>query len=124
MKALSTIALACALGCTGCLDVAGYGPTRFSGQVVDSITKAPIANAQLRMMPYWNSAWLTTGTTGSDGRFVATASRLSLFPPSSDELWTDARIEVVAEGYQTKTLSELDLTKSQSSNIAVYLIHR
>jgi hypothetical protein len=45
-------------------------------------------------------------------------------PVSADELWEDARIEVAAEGYQTQTLSELDLGKRESANVMVYLTRR
>jgi hypothetical protein len=125
MKTLSTVALLmCALACAGCLAITGYAPPRFSGQVFDSVTKAPIANAQVRITPYWSPDWLATGVSDSAGRFVATAPRISPLAVSPDELWTDARIEVVAEGYQAQPVAELDLAKRESTNIMVYLKRR
>lgn len=123
-KASYTVMLACALTCAGCVAVNGYAPPRFSGQVFDGASKVPIANAQVQVTQYWNPDWSASARSDAAGRFQTTPSRMFLFPVSAIELWTDARIEIAAEGYLTRELTEIDLTKRSFANIVVYLKHR
>ena len=93
---------------------------------MDSVTKAPIPNAQVSIAPFRAAAMPSTAISDSAGHFelAKTRTHISLLPISFDEAWIDARIEVSADGYETRRLVLLDLTGRTSPEIPVYLKHR
>jgi hypothetical protein len=112
--------------CTGCASFLGYDSPGFKGEILDSDTKAPIPNARVSVAPFWDPALMSTAISDSAGRFALTKAKtnISLIPISFDQAWIDARIEVSADGYETKQLVFLDLTGRPSPEIPVYLKHR
>jgi hypothetical protein len=126
MKMLCSVVLICVLSCAGCASVPGYDTPRFKGEVLDSVTKAPIPNAQVSVAPYWDPESTSKATSDAAGRFdIAKATlHISLSPISFDRAWIDARIEVSAEGYETKQVVLLDLPGRDSPEIPIYLKHR
>jgi carboxypeptidase family protein len=113
------------LGCAGCVATPGYEMPTFKGAVLDSMTNAPIANAQVLVTPFGGSGLAWSAVSDASGRFeVAKPRRYSLKHVPFDQAWIDARIDVSANGYEPRRVVMLDLTKRYLPDIIVPLMPR
>ncbi len=122
MKSFYVIVPICVLTCSGCIGTPGYEMPVFRGAVLDSMTNAPIANAQVRVTPFGGSGLTWTAVSNAAGRFeVERTRRRSLMPIPFKEGWVDAWVDVSAEGYEPQRVVMLDLTKRTLPEIMVAL---
>jgi hypothetical protein len=127
MKTLHWIALVCLPACTACVGSPGYEFPGLKGQVLDSMTKAPIAGATVSVTPFGGSGLRLTSASDPAGRFEVQRTTNHLGWYSGIPLtraWTDAHIDVSADGYQPQRSALLDLTKRTLPDVPVYLTHR
>jgi len=126
MRVLRAAVAACLLICTGCA-LPGYESPGFRGQILDRTTMQPIPSAQVSVAPFFERGLTSVTISDPAGRFgipPTDQGRIALHPISLEEAWTDAWLEVSAEGYQPHEVAVLDLTKRESPEIVVYLDRR
>jgi hypothetical protein len=122
----AALTAACLLACTGCA-LPGYESPGFRGQILDRTTNMPIANARVSATPFWGRRPISVTLSDTAGRFAIApdgalrGELIALHPISMAEAWTDARIEVSADGYAPQQQAALDLTKRETPALVIYL---
>jgi hypothetical protein len=127
MRITHTVVLILACACAACTATPGYRFPGLKGQVLDSMTRAPVPGAMVNVRPFGGSTAALASVSDASGRFAIQQTATHHYrwpPPSALESWVDAHLEVSAGGYEAQQLPLLDLRKGSLPDTMVYLTRR
>jgi hypothetical protein len=127
MKRVAWVVFLGFAACAGCVRTPGYQFPGVKGQVLDGMTKAPIAGAKVSVTPFGGSGLVLSSESDANGRFEVRQTRRHFYyypPPGALEAWVDAHMDVSAAGYESQRLPLLDLSKRVLPDTSVSLTRR